>query len=316
MVQWAMGTLMPGQVGREKVTVMVDPATDFGRLMKARAVLGSISQPDIIARANTVTKVVADTPFLLSIAVVPDPAEAGEQLDASVTITNTSTFDRSGVVLWFRYPAHLDDLHTNLLSDAGFSSAGYSCRSRYFVTWNLGTLPAGSAKTVILPPTVQAATVDGTIIDFDVIVEDATARSRTEHTVQIGQANESVFGTSILTKNVPDITIPTGSDAVVYGTAEPNHIIIGNGARAELINFPGQNTIEMQSDSSAFNVSRSGTVVTFTGSDGTILKIPATIEIQTISFNGDESRVLQIYNNQVKLDDQEITTTAAPIHGG
>jgi len=123
----------------------------------------------------------------------------------------------------------------------------------------------------------------------------------------LDQPNEPVFGSTVLTKNFPDITIPTGSDAVIYGTAAPNHIIIGSGAKAELINFPGQNTIQLESDSSSFTAYRSGTIVTFTGSEGTVLKIPATREAQTISFNGEASRVLQIHDNQVKLDDQEVT---------
>jgi len=108
-------------------------------------------------------------------------------------------------------------------------------------------------------------------------------------------------------------TVTTGSDDQVYGTSASNQIILESGARAELINFPGQNAIQIQSTSDLFNVSRSGTVVTFQGSDGTLLKIPATTDIQTISFTAEESRVLQIHNGQVMLDDQEITSTPASI---
>jgi hypothetical protein len=116
---------------------------------------------------------------------------------------------------------------------------------------------------------------------------------------------------TILTSTSPIYVITSGRNEKVYGTSTPNEITLASGANAELINFPGQNAIIIQSGSSFFTVSRSGTVVTFTGSDGTVLKIPATREAQTISFNGDGSRVLQIHNNQVKLDDQEITTTPA-----
>jgi uncharacterized protein (TIGR02145 family) len=37
------------------------------------------------------------------------------------------------------------------------------------------------------------------------------------------------------------------------------------------------------------------------------------MDVQTISFNGEESRVLHIHNNQVLLDDQVVTTIAAAI---
>jgi hypothetical protein len=90
-------------------------------------------------------------------------------------------------------------------------------------------------------------------------------------------------------------------------------VTIESGAKAELINFPGQNTIQIESDADNFTVFRSGTVVTFQGSDETILKIPATTDAQTIDFTAEESRVLQIDNGQVMLDDQVVTTTPASI---
>jgi len=122
--------------------------------------------------------------------------------------------------------------------------------------------------------------------------------------------------TIILTSSSPHHTVASGRDEKVYGTSTPNEITLMSGAKAELINFPGDNTILIQSGSDLFTVSRSGTVVTFTEENGTVLKIPATRDIQTIDFNNQESRVLQIHDNRVKLDDQEITGTAAAIHDG
>ncbi len=76
----------------------------------------------------------------------------------------------------------------------------------------------------------------------------------------------------ILTQNSPDITIVIGDTAEIYGNAEINHVFLQSGATATLINFPGNNIITIQSDSSLFTVSRSGTCVTFEGTDGTFLK--------------------------------------------
>jgi len=122
--------------------------------------------------------------------------------------------------------------------------------------------------------------------------------------------------TIILSSTSANYTITSGSDEKVYGTFASNQITLEAGAKAELINFPGSNSIQIQSSSGLFTVSRSGSMVTFEGSDGTILKIPTTTDIQTISFNEEESRVLQIHNNQVMLDDQVIATTSASIEGG
>jgi hypothetical protein len=76
--------------------------------------------------------------------------------------------------------------------------------------------------------------------------------------------------------------LPADTTTVVYGSSGQNRLYLESGAAAELINFPGSNLIEFESDALLFEVSRSGTVVTFEGSDGTILKIPATSQEQTI----------------------------------
>ena len=120
---------------------------------------------------------------------------------------------------------------------------------------------------------------------------------------------ETVF---VLTDTSPDATISANTVSKVYGTAETNHITVESGADVELLNFPGSNTIIILSNSYLFSVYRSGASVTFQGEDGTVLKIPATASAQTISFN-DQTLTLSIYNNQVMLDDQMVTTTAVLI---
>jgi hypothetical protein len=112
---------------------------------------------------------------------------------------------------------------------------------------------------------------------------------------------------TILSSSYPNHTITSGSDEQVYGTSASNQITLESDAKAELINFPGQNAIEIQSSSDLFTVSRSGTVVTFQGSDGTVLKIPATTDVQTIYFT-DQVLMLNIFTNIVMLGDREVTT--------
>jgi RNase P/RNase MRP subunit p29 len=97
-----------------------------------------------------------------------------------------------------------------------------------------------------------------------------------------------------LTNISPNLTITGDSDVRVYGTSSSNQIVLASGTKAELLNFPGQNAVQIQSSADVFTVSRSGAVVTFEGSDGTVLKIPATGTGQTISFNGELSAEIQI----------------------
>jgi hypothetical protein len=127
--------------------------------------------------------------------------------------------------------------------------------------------------------------------------------------------------TAILTSTSPNHTIATGSDEQVYGTSTSNQITLESGSKAELINFPGNNTIRIQSDGDNFTVFRSGTVVTFQGTDGTLLKIPASTSVQTIEFNGGLAQDLVINNGQVLFDGvpvlsaSSITVTGKTIAG-
>jgi hypothetical protein len=120
---------------------------------------------------------------------------------------------------------------------------------------------------------------------------------------------------TILTSIFPDHTITAGSEEKVYGTSSPNQIMIESGAKAELFYFPGQNSIQIQSSSDWFTVSRSGTIVIFQGACGTLLRIPATTDVQAINFNH-RSLSLVICENQVMLDGQVITNIPESIQGG
>jgi hypothetical protein len=99
--------------------------------------------------------------------------------------------------------------------------------------------------------------------------------------------------------------IQSGAEITAYGNSEINTITLKSQAKASLTNFPNANEVIIQENSNLFQVYRSGTVVTFEGSDGTFLKIAATKDVQIISFN-DRSLTLSIYDNQVMLDDQVI----------
>ena len=117
----------------------------------------------------------------------------------------------------------------------------------------------------------------------------------------------------ILTDSSPDTTITAGSTAQVYGTTGVNHITLESGAEAKLFNVPGSNTVTIKAESSLFTVSRSGATVSFEGTDGTVLKIPATLDSQTIVFN-DGSWALIIDSGKVMLGQQEISLEAQEIN--
>jgi hypothetical protein len=91
----------------------------------------------------------------------------------------------------------------------------------------------------------------------------------------------------------------------VFGSSGVNTVNVASGARAECINFPGQNQININENSSNFTVKRSGAMVTLQSSTGTMVKIPATLTNQTIKFT-DRSFMLVITGGKVKLGNIEV----------
>ncbi|MCA1794525.1 MAG: C39 family peptidase [Desulfobacteraceae bacterium] len=113
----------------------------------------------------------------------------------------------------------------------------------------------------------------------------------------------------VLTDAAPDTRITAGS-AKIYGSPAPNHIILEKGTDVELLHFPGSNTVTINADSQSFNVFRSGAFVTFEGTDGTVVKMPATTSTLTVSFT-DISHDLYINSGRVMLGDREIGANGA-----
>ena len=111
---------------------------------------------------------------------------------------------------------------------------------------------------------------------------------------------ETVSVVVLTSTSQPVTTINPGHLVMVYGTRGINEIIVQSGAKAELINFPGDNIITINSDSHLFTVYRSGATVIFEGTNGTFLKIPATTDSQIIYFT-DGFAVLSIDADSKKV---------------
>ncbi|MCP4115748.1 MAG: SMP-30/gluconolactonase/LRE family protein, partial [Desulfobacteraceae bacterium] len=116
---------------------------------------------------------------------------------------------------------------------------------------------------------------------------------------------------STLTGSSP-VTVTSESISQIYGCAGANNVTIEAGAGAKLINMPGNNTITILADSSIFSVYRSGAMVTFEGTDGTMVTLPATSMAQSIVFN-DKSLTLTINAGSVMIDSQAVETSKKPL---
>lgn len=148
-----------------------------------------------------------------------------------------------------------------------------------------------------------------------IMVEYATANLRHE---LIAPSNGNSSGDInkiddyVILTSGESVTLSAGVCTCVYGCKGTNGITLKSGALARLVNMQGSNTITIQSNSSAFTVSRSGATVTFEGTDGTTLRLPATTTAQFIVFN-DKTLELSIRSGALMLGDQSVLAQSAGI---
>ncbi|MBB1125933.1 hypothetical protein [Thiospirillum jenense] len=123
--------------------------------------------------------------------------------------------------------------------------------------------------------------------------------------------NPNLYGT--LTSTTPTFTLPEQMRAIIIDADGGQSINIANGASLALSSSKGTNSFNIQADSTAFVVSRSGATVTLLDNNsGQQIEIPATTSEQTIRF-GDGSVKLVISSGAVKLGSQALTETALAI---
>jgi hypothetical protein len=189
-VQWTLGNLNPGQVGKRDVVLHLDSfaTPETSRVLKLEAVLTDASGQ--LARADDTSQVEASSSLRLSLSVSPNPGTAGSPETVSLSVHNASAFDRSGVVLRMRYPVGLSALSESLITGGGVCNnvigSSANCDALEILSWNLGTLPANATVTQTLSPTLLAALTKGNLIEFAAEVQDATARSRDTRVLRVG----------------------------------------------------------------------------------------------------------------------------------
>ena len=169
VVEWNLATVSPTQGGRRAVVVEVDDAAIDGAVIGAEATIEDNSGRR--TRATTDTRVEADVPLDLSLALNPDPVRPGELVDARLTVTNTGTTELLAVEAEVFLPEALQNFGTNLTTDATATCVGdqftTTCSTRERLVFTVGTLPAGAGVTLSLPPVVAGSATAGRLFTFN-----------------------------------------------------------------------------------------------------------------------------------------------------
>jgi uncharacterized repeat protein (TIGR01451 family) len=185
-VTWSLGTLQIGQSGTRTLVLDANEGLARGSLIRAQAELFDASAVPQRARVRTVTEIDGSEPLAIGMALTPDPAAVGEQIDLELTLTNTSLSNVAGTSLALRFPQETAAFNRVL----GTSTPGGCnqlindalCQGSEVILWSFGTLPAGHSITITVPIAL-AATPDGSVVDFD-----ALALSGNEDRVEVDRA--------------------------------------------------------------------------------------------------------------------------------
>ncbi len=192
-VVWSLSTLAPGQLGRQQATVNVNNGLANGMILTVDAAQLSgthASTGPELARATNATRVITGNPIRVSVSLAPNPVANSTALTGTVTVTNLTTSDLTGVVLNVRWPGdgRVANINQSALSGGGTCPSSV-CSSNAFATWILGTVTSGVPVTVTIPMTANVATYApiGTVILLNAdVTTDTGAQATASDTAAVG----------------------------------------------------------------------------------------------------------------------------------
>ncbi len=218
VVEWALGTLGPGQGGERDLRVKVSDGAVDGSVVGARAEIEHATPFDR-TRATTYARVQNDVPLQLVLAVNPNPPRTNETTLVTMAVTNTGPVDLPGVQVDLLLPVGLTGLNVGLTGGAtcpNIIDSALGCSPPERATWSLGTLKAGEGTTIALPPSV-GTTVQGSVLTFLVLASDGT-----------GNRRDAARAVRVRTGRVFDLALHEDADPVAPGEPLTYTLTFGN----------------------------------------------------------------------------------------
>jgi hypothetical protein len=174
-VEWMLGTLSPGQTGARTVVVDVEDGLEDGFVLRAAGTIEADSGKR--TRAQAYTRVRAGVPLELALSVTPDPAVAGQLLNAELTLRNTGAIQLLGVQAQLFIPDGINNFGTGQTTGAPaacFGDTSGFCSSRERLVWTVGTIESGAMVTLTAPPTIANNFGSGRVLSFDALASEAS----------------------------------------------------------------------------------------------------------------------------------------------
>lgn len=168
-VEWTLGQMLPGEGGVRTVVVNVN-AVD-GEVLEASAEIANVADATQRAQTEALTVVDVGAPLGLQIDAHADPARPGELLDVRLQVTNSDPFPRTNLTLRLRYPDGINAISNGNIT--GGACPPNFCEPIEQVVFTIASIPAESALSFDIAPTIAAAAPDGTLVNFFAMLSDA-----------------------------------------------------------------------------------------------------------------------------------------------
>lgn len=212
-VEWDLGFVQPGQGGVRLVTVATDNDLAAGVVIDAAADLYASADPDLDQRATSNTSIAASVPLSLYVESNHNPSRSGELANQQITVANNDAFTRFGVTLQGRFPQYVNQAFE---TEFDGNCIGTTCSAGELITWVLGDIPAGDARTVDLPHVIAPSTVDGVTVDYYLTAfDDQSAQTLAHDSIRV--QDDTVYDLA-LAEHLDPVTAGSFVDyAVTYG---------------------------------------------------------------------------------------------------
>ena len=200
-----LGTPLAGSSITVLIRGTVSPSAS-GSIVNTATVLSDTPDPDPSNNTYTNTTEIASA-AVADISVIksgqPVTVTPGETLTYTVTVTNHGPDDAANVILYDEVPPELTGVQ--------FSTDGGATWNLWINPFNLGLLPSGQSRTILIRGTVTAAAC-GSIFNTAVVKSDTRDPNPSNNTSSVNTSVE----------------IEAGADLSIRKTACPNHVNRGN----------------------------------------------------------------------------------------
>ena len=148
-VQWTVGEVGPEEIGRRTFTIQADSDLSDGEVLSSLATIESSGGNE--ARSGKATAVQQDTPLSVEASAEPDPAQSGGQVQFTITATNQSGTELTGLVMRTTVPGYVESFPGDSDDASGYfcndGFEGATCDPGEVMKWEFGTLPDGQSQS-------------------------------------------------------------------------------------------------------------------------------------------------------------------------